>query len=146
MTTGLAQGLLDGWTTPAACISRNCLATSDRTAKGIRRAGCFFGAAPSVSISMASRSVSPRSLGSKLKASWCSPKKWCSCSVCAAVKSVGLPTISQSFFFLCSTSDLDMRLTDMSVLASWLTPPGRCCSASTRLASTAPPSTEPAST
>ena len=49
-TTGLAQGLLEGWITLASCISYGLQAISSLTAKGAWRAGYFCGMASPVSI------------------------------------------------------------------------------------------------
>ena len=70
MTTGLAQGLLEGCTMSLSYICFNCHATSCWTAKGILLGTCFLGAASPVSI----WSVTPRSLSSKQNVWWWSVK------------------------------------------------------------------------
>ena len=57
----LAHGLLEGWITPDDCLAFSCFTTSVRTAKDIHRVSCLRGLASPVSISIDTRSVSPRS-------------------------------------------------------------------------------------
>ena len=97
-------------------MSRNCLATSRRTTKGMRRGACLQGGASPVFISIVTKSVSPLSPSSRLKTTWLLTRKSCSCFTSDVGTSCNC-TSSSSFFLLQSSCD------ELSLFTSAVLPP-----------------------